>query len=183
MGLLLSVQQRFILDALRKLGCVRRSQLLLLTREKFRQSDLVISEARMEAMLRQLRHGMGDFRLEGDLVKLSAAPPNVLRLEAIDVMLELTQGAPLEFDARVKTPLLLQFTWGPDTGTARPFTVATLPGPGEPGGSLMERHLRARVVWISDTGSPPDGLALPSKHFFAARLPDGSHRFYGSNGP
>lgn len=182
MAMLLSIQQKYILDTMRKLGCVRRGQLLLLTREKFRQSGLVISEARMEAMLCQLRNGMGDFRLEGDLVKLSAAPPNALRLESIDVMLELTQGVPLEFDARVKTPLLLQFTWGQDAGAARPFTVAVLPGPGEPGEGLMERYRRARVIWLSDSGTPPDGLTLPPKHFFAARLPDGSHRFYGSNG-
>ena len=35
--MMLSVQQRFILDALRKLGCIRRAQLLVLTREKFRR--------------------------------------------------------------------------------------------------------------------------------------------------
>ena len=46
-----------------------------------------------------------------------------------------------------------------------------------------------RVVWISgggipcQTGSVPEGLILPPKHFFAARLEDGSHRFYGSNVP
>ena len=28
-----------------------------------------------------------------------------------------------------------------------------------------------------------EGLTLPPKHFFAARQTDGSHRFYGSNGP
>ena len=57
--MMLSVQQRFILDALRKLGCIRRAQLLVLTREKFRRDDLVISEKRLDAMLRQLRYGMG----------------------------------------------------------------------------------------------------------------------------
>lgn len=31
--MMLSVQQRFILDALRKLGCIRRAQLLVLTWE------------------------------------------------------------------------------------------------------------------------------------------------------
>ena len=63
--MLLSIQQRYILDTLRKLGCMRRDQLLILTRERFRRSDLVISERRMEAMLRQLRNGVADFRLEG----------------------------------------------------------------------------------------------------------------------
>ena len=39
------------------------------------------------------------------------------------------------------------------------------------------------MVWISASGTPPQGLALPPKHFFAARQADGSHRFYGSNKP
>ena len=181
MKLFLSVQQRFILDTLRKLKCVRHRQLYILTREKFRQSDLAISDARMEAMLRQMRHAIGDFRLEGDLVKLSAAPPDALRLEAIDVMLELTGGSPLEFDARLKTPLLLQFVWGQDANTARPFTVAALSGTEQAAAVPIEQYQRARVIWLSTDGSPPHGLVLPPKHFFAARTPDGTHRFYGSN--
>lgn len=180
--MLLSLQQKFILEALRKLGCARRGQLLALTREKFRRSDLVISESRMEAMLRQLRNGMGDFRMEGDLVKLSAAPPDPLRLEAIDVMLELTGGAPLDFTARLKRPLLLQFTWGAEAASARPFTVASLSDAGSADADLMDQYRRSRVIWLSG-GGPPDGLVLPPKHFYAARTTDGSHRFYGSNGP
>ena len=126
--MMLSVQQRFILDALRKLGCIRRAQLLVLTREKFRRDDLVISEKRLDAMLRQLRYGMGDFRLEGDLVKLSQKPPDAQRLEAIDVMLELTRGTPLDFNARLRRPVLLQFMWEQSSGAAHPMTVAALPG-------------------------------------------------------
>ena len=95
--MLLSIQQRYILEAIRKLGCMRRDQLLILTRERFRRSDLIISERRMEAMLRQLRNGVADFRLEGDLVTCTQALPNAQRLEAIDVMLELTGGTPLDF--------------------------------------------------------------------------------------
>ena len=48
---------------------------------------------------------------------------------------------------------------------------------------LLERGKAERIVWIADSGEALQGLALPPKHFFAARQPDGSHRFYGSNGP
>lgn len=181
--MMLSVQQRFILDALRKLGCIRRAQLLVLTREKFRRDDLVISEERLNAMLRQLRYDMGDFRLEGDLVKLSQKPPDAQRLEAIDVMLELTRGTPLDFNARLRRPVLLQFMWEQSSVAAHPMTVAALPGMEPERTERLEQYRRARVVWLWEGGGLPDGLALPGKHFIAVRNPDGTHGFYGAPAP
>lgn len=181
--MLLSIQQRFILDTLRKLGCVRREQLLILTREKFRRSDLVISEARMEAMLRQLRGGTGDLRVEGDLVSLSRAPPDACKLEAIDVMLELTGGTPLDFSARLRPPVLLQFTWEQPSGAVRPLTVAALPSMEPERSERLEQYQRSRVIWLLEGDGLPAGLALPPKHFIAVRSPDGTHGFYGDNRP
>ncbi len=173
----LSTQQKFILDALKKLSCVRRRQLHALVRGRFQQDGFEITQARMDAMLRQLRTGMADVRMDGELVWLSAAQPDARRLEAIDVMIELTGGKPQEFSASREPPRLLRFAYGDDL---RPFTVASLDtAPAE----LLERGRAERIVWITDSGTPPQGLALPPKHFFAARQPDGSHRFYGSNGP
>ena len=173
----LSTQQKFILDALKKLNCVRRRQLHALVRGRFQQDGFAITQARMDAMLRQLRTGMADVRMDGELVWLSNAQPDARRLEAIDVMIELTGGKPQEFSASREPPRLLCFAYGDDL---RPFTVASLDtAPAE----LLERGRAERIVWITDSGTPPHGLALPPKHFFAARQPDGSHRFYGSNGP
>ena len=175
--MLLSIQQRFILDTLKKLNCVRRRQLHTLVRGRFQQDGFEITQARMEAMLRQLRAGTADVRLDDGLVWLSNAQPDARRLEAIDVMLELTGGNPQEFSASQELPRLLRFAYGDDL---RPFTVASLDAaPAE----LLERGKAERIVWIADSSEPPKGLTLPPKHFFAARQPDGSHRFYGSNGP
>ena len=176
--MLLSKKKKYILEVLRKLGCVRRRQLDTLTREKFRRPDLEISKGRMDAMLRQLRAGMGDIRLDSEFVRLSGANPNTLLLEAVDVMLELAEKKPEDFKTRLESPELLCFSWG---SPVRLFTVAELSAPIQPTVELLVR--KKRVVWISDSGSIPEGLALPPKHFFAARLEDGSHRFYGSNGP
>ena len=96
----LSIQQKFILDTLKKLNCVRRRQLHTLVRGRFQQDGLEITQARMDAMLRQLRAGTADVRMDGELVWLSTAQPDARRLEAIDVMLELTGGKPQEFNAR-----------------------------------------------------------------------------------
>lgn len=181
--MLLSIQQRYILEVLQKLGCIRRGQLLILTRERFRRSDLVISEQRMEAMLRQLRNGVSEFRLEGDLVTCTHVLPDAQRLEAIDVMLELTGGAPLDFQGCQRHPLLLQFTWGQEPASIRPVTVADLPAEERERTKRLEQYRRARVVWLCADNRLPAGLSLPQKHFIAIRKTDGSHDFYGSNGP
>ncbi len=90
--MLLSIQQRFILDTLKKLNCVRRRQLHALVRGRFQQDGFEITQARMDAMLRQLRAGTADVRMDDGLVWLSNAQPDARRLEAIEVMLDLTGG-------------------------------------------------------------------------------------------
>ena len=177
--MLLSVQQKYILEALRKLGCVKRNQLYALVRGKFQRPDFEISEARMTAMLRQLRSGLGDFHVDGNFVYLARDQPDTARLEAIDVMLELSEGAPQNFSVKLESPRLLRFGLGGDKLTL--FSVAQLSHISDP--QLVQRERSERIVWISDSGTPSEGLALPPKHFFAARQADGSHCFYGSNGP
>ena len=150
----------------------------MLVREKFRRPDLEISDARMDTMLRQLRAGTGSVFLGGKWVCLSRPRPGSLRLEAVDVMLELAEGAPEDFTTQVECPAILRFSWGDEL---RLFTVAELSAPIQPTLEALARQ--GRIVWITKSGVPPEGLALPPKHFFAARQPDGFHRFYGSNGP
>ena len=176
--MILSTHQKFIMDTLRKLGCIRQRQLLILVRERFRQADLEITQARMAAMLRQLRVGTANLHMDDELVWLSNQQPDFPRLESIDVMIELTGGSPQGFEGKMLPPRLLRFSYGQDS--LRLFTVVSLEVSSP---ELLERSPKERVVWISDSGEAPQGLALPPKHFFAARLPDGSHRFYGSNGP
>ena len=54
--MLLSNQQRYILDTLRKLSCVRTDQLQALVRGKFQRPDFEIGDARMAAMLRPVSY-------------------------------------------------------------------------------------------------------------------------------
>lgn len=97
-------------------------------------------------------------------------------MEALDVMLELSEGCPQDFSAKCQSPELLRFTL--EGTTLRLFTVATLSDMLR--GTSVARDSPGRVVWISDSGTAPKGLALPPKQFFAVRQQDGSHRFYGS---
>ena len=159
MVMLLSVQQKYILEILRKLGAVRRGQLAALVRGKFERPGQEISEVCWESMLRQLRVRTSDVFLDGEMVRLSGARPDALRLEAVDVMLELAEGAPEDFTTRVERPAILRFSWGNDL---RLFTVADLSAPICPTVETLA-HLK-RVVWITESGVPPEGLdMLPLK--------------------
>lgn len=176
--MLLSIQQKYVLKVLRKLGAIRREQLAALVRGKFQRPGQEISEARWETILRQLRVRTSDVFLDDEIVRLSGTRPEAIRLEAVDVMLELSEGVPEDFTTRVERPAILRFSWGDDL---RLFTVAELSAPIRPTLEALARQ--KRVIWLTESGVPPEGLLLPSKHFFAVRLEDGSHRFYGSNEP
>lgn len=175
MVMLLSAQQKYILAALRQLGYLRRKQLQIMVQGHYGWPE---SEAvrRMEAMLRQLRGGVGEFRSDAESVWLGNNQPDARLVEAVDVMLELSGGKIQDFSAKCQCPELLRFSL--DGSSLRLFTVATLSDPLY--GSGLARDSPGRIVWISNTGKPPDKLSLPPKHFFAVRQPDGSHRFYGS---
>ena len=95
--MLLSIQQKYILEVLRKL----REQLQAQVQGKF--SEINISAQRMEAMLRQLRCAVGDVRLDAGAVWLGDTQPDFRRLEAVDVMLELAEGHPQDFSVRCHT--------------------------------------------------------------------------------
>ena len=176
MEMLLSVQQKYILAVLRELGCLRKEQLCLLLQGRFDWPDFETAQRRTEAMLRQLHNGVGEFHSDAQFVWLGNVHPDARRLEAIDVMLELSENHPQDFSAKCQGPELLRFSL--DGSSLRLFTVATLSDPLHSSGPA--RDSPGRVVWISDSGTPPDQLVLPPKHFFAARQPGGSHRFYGS---
>ncbi len=175
----LSVQQKYIVETVRKLGSLRREQLLVLVRERFRRPDLVLTPERLDAMLRQLRFGVESIRLEGDMVCLPGVEPDPRLMEAVDVMLELSAGTPLDFQTVRDVPFLLRFSLGGDT--LRLFSVADLLLPGLP--ERTQRRRMERIVWIAEDGVAPENLALPRRHFFAVRQQDGTHRFYGSNEP
>ena len=178
MLMLLSIQQKYILKVLRKLGCIRRRQLPTRVQEKFCCPAPEVSTARLDAMLRQLRTGTNDVRIDGEFVWITGARPDALRLEAVDVMLELAEGKPEDFSTQVDRPVILRFSWGADL---RLFTVAELAEPVRP--TIEALAHQNRVIWLTESGVVPEGLTLPPKHFFAARMEDGTHRFYGSNGP
>ena len=175
--MLLTIQQKFYLDTVRKLRCLRFTQLhTLLQRQFYTSGESMVSENHMAAMFRQLCYCNYDIHAEGGYIYIANAAPDSRLLEAVDIMLELSQQSLSDFKVTQASPIVLRFSLGGEK--LRLFSVASL--------SLAEnvntlnRQKMEQIIWIADNGVLPEGLILPPKHFFAARQEDGTHRFYGS---
>lgn len=175
--MILSKQQKFILGIVRDLGCVKREQLttLYIAHTPMPQER---AERQLDAMLSQLRYCICEIRLDNETVRIDKIEPDRYRLEAIDVMLELTGGTAPFYKARLPPPLLLRFTLGGDAAST--FVVVRYDDK-----AVAETELKIsggqRVIWLAEY-LPADGtVALPPGHFLAVRKQDGTHGFYGSN--
>ena len=90
--MLLSIQQKYIMTALRELRCLRAEQLQTILQGHFDWPEPEAARRRMDAMLRQMCGGMGDVHSDGKFVWLGHVQPDARILEAVDVMLELAEG-------------------------------------------------------------------------------------------
>ena len=120
--MLLTMKQRYVVNVLNKLGCLRRDQLYILTRDHFKTEDFTLSANQMDGLLRQLPFLVNELRVENGVVRLSPFEPEPLRLEAIDVMLELSNGYPIQFASVYDSNVLLRFSLGCDP--PRQYAVA-----------------------------------------------------------
>ncbi len=171
--MLLTMKQRYVVDVLNRLGCLRRDQLYILTRDHFKTEDYTLSEYQMDEILRQLPFLVNEIRAENDVVRLSDHKPEPLRLEAIDVMLELSNGYPIRFSAVRDEDILLRFALGSDP--PRQYTVAAYSD------AAAAVETGKNIVWISIKRLMPENLSLAKQQFYAQRQEDGSHRFFGAN--
>ena len=174
--MLLTKAQQFTLDAVGRLGCVRRRQLAALLDARFPTGGKGHSGQRVDAILGQLRFGNANLRLEGDLVLAPHGTADPLFLEAVDVMLELAGGALLEYAARQPPPVLLRFS----TQSTRIHLFAVAAAEAVPPGAV--RSPSERIVYLTSTGGLPAVPQLPNKQFYAVRQADGSHRFFAQEG-
>ena len=175
--MLLSKQQRYVLDVLRRLGCARENQLEALLKARFFPPEKAVPPDFLNAMLRQFRCGDVEMRYQGDVIFLPEKRPDAKLLEAVDVMLELSGAAPSDFWAEDKGVVLLRFSVaGKRVSLCAVLHAGDLLGPdarSPPAVSGAERV----VVLLSGGGSPP-ALPIPNTVFYALRQEDGSHRFF-----
>lgn len=178
--MLLSNQQKYILEILKEFKYLRVRQLYALVQAHYRTQGIKIDERRMEIMLRQMRTGTNYVWLRGDVVSYGDRRIDPRLLEALDVMLELTKAQPGFYSKDgLHEPFLLRFT-GNGKGAGYLFSVAWLDAATHI--ATVPRMKGERIIWISESGSFGE-IDLPRHHFFAARQKDGTHRFFGSNEP
>ena len=175
--MLLTNQQKFLLDILKRLGCVRESQLVSLIRPVFCRQRPDIAPALVASSMRQLLRGDFGLRREGDVFLGRGAEANPALLESVDVMLELSADAPSSY--RTGTPpALLRFSV-PDSNSPGAFLVARY---GDDA-ARVELIPEERIILLFDGRGRPDPLPVSNKQFFAVRLESGKHRFFALDGP
>ena len=175
--MLLTNQQKFLLDAVNRLGCVREDQLVDLIRPVFCQRRPDIAPALVHSAMHQLRLCNAEIRQRGGVYLRSGTLVNPAVLEAVDVMLQLSDCQPVEY-RHGTAPVLLRFTvQSPESCSV--FLVARY-GDRLPGDMIAPAD---RIILLFDGQGTPKALPVSNKIFFAARQGDGKHRFFAPGGP
>ncbi len=174
--MLLSKQQRYVLEVVDKLGCVTKNQLTALVRSKFCTHRPEIAEKLTESMLRQLSLGNAPFSIDGKSVKSPIARNDPLLPEAVDVMLELSGNAPLEFSANQISPVLLRFSV--NSKKIMLFAVISAGAWGLHTDPKAVFSPTERIIILQDGGESKAKLTVPNKCFHAVLQADGTHKFF-----
>ena len=169
--MLLTNQQKCIMDILGKVGCIRRDQLLALLYGKYRERVMTMRPEHLTPMLRQLSGISHAVCVEDDVIRLITKTTNPLLLESIDVMLEITGGCPLQFSIPTSLPALLCFLYG---------DVAALTAERELSFRRIEIGEKERLIWLPEHALVLQGKELPDRQIIAQKQKDGTHRFFAN---
>ena len=168
--MLLTKQQKFLLAALEKLGCAELRQLAALLQKIFAFSSLDDAVRVTNACVRQMQMG-GLLQIAGALVTQIGAQPSTQRIEAIDVMLELSAAQPEDFFA-VDKHTLLRFSLGEPSFKQFFIVSGSDPPP--------EREIRQdeKIIVLLPDGAKPEAFSYTRPVIFAIRQGNGTHRFF-----
>lgn len=173
--MVLTSQQKYLLNVIQKLGCARREQLYRLFCPAFCVDNPDATEAVAGAALHRLRMTCQQLRETDGVFHLTNTKPDGDLLEAIDVMIELSRSKPLDF-RRADPPVLLRFSV--QEYKVRRFAIlrhgAVLDVP------RFGSH--ERVILLFDGRGQAQPLPVSNKQFVAVRQGDGSHRYFALGG-
>ena len=174
--MLITKQQRFLLDALGRVGGLRKNQMVSLLCPVFCAKKPEIAPQIVAAALRQFSGG--DVRLcdDGGVIRLQGTEQaDEKLLDAVDVMLQLA-GANLVDYWRGNPPVLLRFCV--QAQKVRTFSVATY-GPDVFTASFPPHE---RIILLFDGQGQPQALPVSNKQFIAVRQENETHRFFALDG-
>ena len=168
--MLLTKQQKYLMAALEKLGCTEQRQLAALLQKTFAFSSLDDAVRVTNACVRQMQTG-GLLQISDGIVTRNGAQPSTQRIEAIDVMLELSTAQPENFYA-VDRHILLRFSLGKPSFKQFVIVSGSDPPP--------EREIRQdeKIIVLLPNGAKPEIFPYTRPVIFAIRQENGTHRFF-----
>ena len=168
--MLLTKQQKYLMAALEKLGCAKQRQLAALLQKMFAFSSIDDAVRVTSACVRQMQMG-GLLQIADGTVTQIGAQPSTQRIEAIDVMLELSAAQPQDFYA-VDQHILLRFSLGEPSFKQFVIVSGSDPPP--------EREIRQdeKIIVLLPDGIRPEALPYTRSVIFAIRQENGTHRFF-----
>lgn len=168
--MLLTKQQKYLLAMLEQLGCAEQRQLAALLRKTFAFSSLDDAVRVTGACMRQMQMG-GLLRITDSLVSLCGEQAVQQRIEAIDVMLELSAAQPEDFYA-VDKHTLLRFSLGEPS--FKQFVIVSGSDPPQ------EHEIRQdeKIIVLLPDDIRPETFPYTRPVIFAIRQENGTHRFF-----
>ncbi len=173
--MLFSTQQKAIIELMRKMKYLRQDQLYALLERLY--PDMGWTQHRFDSMMDQLVRIHGSIRRKDNLVLVGRSIPQKIYLEAVDVMLAISQDAKLSLLPKKNEDVILYFTINSED-KIRFFSIVPY--------SVEIAHAQypsatERVVFLANADVIPSNSTLPYRHFFAVKHEDGSHRFYAGH--
>ena len=168
--MLLTKQQKYLLAVLEKLGCAEQRQLAALLQKTFAFSSLDDAVRVTNACARQMQMG-GLLQISDGLVSPCGKQAFSQRIEAIDVMLELSAAQPDDFYA-VDRHTLLRFSLGKPSFKQFVIVSGSDPPP------EYEIRQEEKIIVLLPNGAKPEIFPYTRPVIFAIRQENGTHRFF-----
>ena len=168
--MLLTKQQKYLLAVLEKLGCAEQRQLAALLQKTFAFSSREDAVRVTNACTRQMQMG-GLLQISDNIVSQCEEWAIPQRIEAIDVMLELSAAQPEDFYA-VDKHILLRFSLGEPNFKQFVIVSGSDPPP--------EREIRQdeKTIILLPDNIRPEAFSYTRPVIFAIRQENGTHRFF-----
>ena len=168
--MLLTKQQKYLLAVLERLGCAEQRQLAALLQKTFAFSSIDDAVRVTNACVRQMQMG-GLLQISDDLVTQTGERLTTQRIEAIDVMLELSAAQPEDFFA-VDKHTLLRFSLGEPSFKQFVIVSGSDPPPEH------EIQQDKKIIALLPDSIKPEAFSYTRPVIFAIRQENGTHRFF-----
>lgn len=168
--MLLTKQQKYLLEVLERIGCAEQRQLAALLQKAFAFSSLDDAMRVTNACVQQMRSG-GLLQISEDGIVYVCDYVNSEMINATAVMLELSAAQPESFYA-VDKHILLRFSLGEPSFKQFVIVSGSDPPP--------EREIRQdeKIIVMLPNSIRPEAFSYTRPVIFAIRQENGTHRFF-----